>query len=187
MGVNVMNILAGPVDVLVNDVGADEPTEDDFLTFNWASAGWRDVGGSNGGVKMVIAQSFGKVVADQTVDIIASLANERSVTAELSLLEMTMQNWVMINNGGTITSGDDGSKFEPITNTVATPPDYEAVGLRGTSAASGKHGVLILRRTLVTSDVSFTFQKDQATMLGVTKTAHYVDADTPPFVFLQED
>lgn len=186
MGVNVMNILAGPVDVLVAPVGTTEPTEDDFLTFNWAT-NWRDCGGSNGGVKMTIAQSFGKVTADQTVDILASLASERSVTAELSLLETTMANWSMVNNGGTIVTGDDGSKFEPITNTVATPPDYEAVALRGTSAVSGKQGIFILRRTLVTSDIAWSHIKDGAVMLGVTKTAHYVSASIPPFVFLQED
>jgi hypothetical protein len=126
------------------------------------------------------------VTADQTVDILGSLASERSVTAELSLLEMTMQNLQMINNGGTITSGDDGDKFEPITNTVATPPEYQKLALRGTSAMSGKTGVLLLRRTLVTSDASFSYQKDAATMFGVTATAHYVDANTPPFAFLQE-
>jgi hypothetical protein len=185
MGVNVMNILAGPVDILTNTVGATEPTEDDFLTFNWT--GWRDCGGSNGGVKMVIAQSFGKVTADQTVDILASLASERSVTCELSLLEATLLNWKMANNGGTIVTGDDGSKYEPITNTVATPPDYEAMALRGTSAVSGKTGILIMRRTLTTSDVAWSHVKDNATMLGITKTAHYVSASIPPFAFLQED
>lgn len=185
MGVNVMNILAGPVDVLTAAVGTTEPTEDDFLTFDWTTD-WRDCGGSSGGVKMVIAQSFGKVTADQTVDILASLASERSVTAELSLLETTMANWQMVNNGGTIVTGDDGDKFEPITNTVATPPDYEAMALRGTSAVSGKTGVLILRRTLVTSDVAWSHIKDGAVMLGVTKTAHYVSASIPPFAFLQE-
>lgn len=187
MGVNVMNILAGPVQVIQCALNANEPDEDDFVSFDYSAADYRDCGGSNGGVSMVIAQSFGKVTADQTVDIIASLADERSVTAELSLLETTLKNLKMANNGGDIVTGDEGSKFEPITNTVEVPPDYSKLILRGTSAVSGKKGVLVLRRVLVTSDVAFKFEKVNATMLGITLTSHYVDANTPPFAFYQED
>lgn len=187
MSVNVMNILAGAVQVISCDTDATEPTEDNFVSFNYGAAAYRDCGGSNGGVKMVIAQSFGKVTADQTVDVLASLADERSVTAELSLLETTLQNLKMTNNGGDITSGDEGSKFEPITNTVEVPPDYTKLILRGTSAVSQKKGVLVLRRTLVTSDVNFSFTKNAATMLGVTFTSHYVSSTVPPFAFYQED
>ena len=187
MGVNVMNILAGPVQVIQCDLAAPEPDEDDFVSFDYGAAAYRDCGGSNGGVGMVIAQSFGKVTADQTVDIIASLADERSVTAELSLLETTLQNLRMANNGGDIVTGDEGSKFEPVTNTVETPPDYSKLFLRGTSAVSGKKGLLILRRVLVTSDVAFRFEKSNATMLGITLTSHYVSDTVPPFAFLQED
>jgi hypothetical protein len=187
MGVNVMNILAGAVQVITCDVDAPEPDEDDFVSFDYTAAPYRDCGGSNGGVKMVIAQTFGKVTADQTADILASLVDERSVTAEMSLLETTLQNLKMTNNGGDIVTGDEGSKFEPVTNTVETPPDYTKLILRGTSAVSQKRGVLVLRRTLVTSDVGFSFVKNAATMLGVTFTSHYVSDTVPPFAFFQED
>lgn len=186
MGVNVMNILAGPVDVFEAPVGNAEPILADFKTYDWTAGGWRDCGGSNGGVAMVIAQSFGKVTADQTVDILASLAEERSVTSELSLLETTLNNIKMANNGGTIVTGAGGSSYEPVTNTVVTPPTYRALGFRGTSAVSGKKGVLVLRRVLVTSDVGFKFEKANATMLGVTYTSHYVSSTIAPFIFFQE-
>src|SRR6187402_1194594 len=176
MGVDVSKILAGPVDVFAGPVGITEPTLADFLTFDFVAGGWRDCGGSNGGVKMVIAQSFGKVTADQTVDILGSLASERSVTCELSLLESTMDNWKMANNGGTVVTGANGSSFEPVTNTVTTPPEYQAMALRGTSAMNGKKSVLILRRTLTTSDVAWSHVKDNAVMFGITKTSHYVSA-----------
>lgn len=187
MGVNVMNILAGPVDVFEAPVGTTEPTQADNLDTVILNAAWRDCGGSNGGVKVVIAQKFGQVTADQTVDILASLASERSVTAELSLLETTLTNIKMSNNGGNIVTGAATSKYEPITNTVSTPPDYRALLMRGVSAVNGKQGMVVLRRVLVTSDVSFSFQKDNATMLGVTYTSHYVSSAIPPFVFLQEN
>jgi hypothetical protein len=187
VSVNVLNILAGPMDVFEAPVGTAEPTQADNLDNVVLNAAWRDCGGSNGGLKFVIAQSFGKVTADQTVDIIASLANERSVTAELSLLESTLANIKMSNNGGTIVTGANTSKYEPITNTVSTPPDYRALLFRGVSAVNGKQGVVVLRRTLVTSDVAMTFKKDDATMLGVTYTSHYVSSSIPPFVILLEN
>lgn len=186
MGVDVTKILAGPVDVFAAPVGTAEPDLSDFLTFDWVNEGWRDCGGSNGGVKMTIAQSFGKVTADQVVDILGSLASERSVTCELSLLESTMDNWKMANNGGNVVTGVNGSSFEPITNTVVTPPEYQAMGLRGTSSMNGKRAVLVLRRTLTTSDVAWTHVKDNAVMFGITKTSHYVSASVGPFIFLQE-
>lgn len=182
-----MNILAGPVDVFEAPVGTPEPTEADNLTSVVLNAAWRDCGGSNGGAKMVISQKFGSVTADQTVDILGSMASERSVTAELSLLEGTLTNIKMTNNGGTITTGANTSKYEPITNTVSTPPTYRALLLKGTSSMSGKIGILVLRRVLVTSDVSFSYVKDNAVMFGVTYTSHYVSASTPPFAFLQQN
>lgn len=186
MGVDVTKILAGPVDIFAGAVGAAEPTLATFLTYDWVTNGWRDCGGSNGGVKMTIAQSFGKVTSDQTVDILGSLPGERSVTAEVSLLESTMANWKMANNGGTIVTGANGSSFEPITNTVVTPPEYQAMALRGTSAMNGKRAALILRKTLTTSDVAWSHVKDNAVMYGITKTSHYVSASIGPYIFFQE-
>lgn len=187
MSVNILNILAGPVDVYEAPVGTPEPTEADNLTSVALNAAWRDCGGSNGGAKMVISQKFGQVTADQTVDILASLASERVVTAELNLLETTLTNLKMTNNGGTITTGANTSKFEPVNNTVTTPVTYRSLLLKGTSAVNQKVGILVLRRTLVTSDVSFSYIKDNATMLGVTLSSHFVSAAIPPFAFLQQN
>lgn len=185
MGVNVANILGGPMDVFEAPVGTPEPTEADNLTSVVLNAAWRDCGGSNGGLKLAIAQSFGKVTADQTVDTLASMASERSVTAELSLLESSMLNLKMINNGGTVASGALTEKYEPVNNTVATPPTYRALLYRGVSAVNGKTAIFIQRRCLNTSDSQFSFVKDNATMWGVTMTSHYVSSLIGPFCFLQ--
>lgn len=184
MGVNVANILGGPMDVFEAPVGTVEPTEADNLNGFALNAAWRDCGGSNGGLNLAIAQSFGKVTADQTVDILGSMANERSVTAELSLLESQMLNLKLINNGGTVASGALTEKFEPITNTVVTPPTYRAMLFRGVSAINGRSAIFIMRRCLNTSDSQFKFVKDNATMWGVTMTSHYVSSAIAPFAML---
>lgn len=185
MTVNVLNLQAGPVDVFEAPVGTVEPTEADNLASVVLNAAWRDCGGTNGGTKLVISQKFGEVEADQTVDLLASLAAQRRVTAELSLLETTLTNIKMVNNGGNIVTGVNTDRYDPVNNTVSTPPTYRAILTRGVSAITGKPSILVLRRVLVTSDVSFSYMKDGATMLGVTYTSHYVSGSIGPFVFLQ--
>lgn len=185
MGVTVANIIAGPMDVLEAPVGSPEPDEtDDLESFEFDPA-WRDCGGTNGGAGIVIAQEFGSVEADQTVDVIASLPNKRRVDVELSLLETTLENLKMANNGGELITGANTDRLELIANTVTTPPTYRMLALRGTSAVNGKRAILLLRRVLVTSDVSWKHQKDAATMLGVTYTSHYVSSTVGPATFLQ--
>ncbi len=185
MGVTVTDILAGPMDVYEAPVGTVEPTEADNLNTVILNAAWRNCGGTSGGLKVVTAQKFGQVEADQTVDIIASLPNTRMVTVEMSLLEMTLKNIKMTNNGGTITTGANTDKYEPITNTVSTPPDYRAILCKGVSSVNGKPSIAILRKLLVTSDVSSEFKKDGASMLAVTYQTHYVSAAIGPFAYLQ--
>lgn len=185
MGVNVANILGGPMDVFEAPVGTIEPTEADNLASVVLDPAWRDCGGSNGGLKMAINQSFGKVTADQTVDILASMASERSFTIGLSLLEGTMLNMKMLNNGGAVASGALTEKFEPITNTVATPPTYRALLCRGVSAVNGRSAIFIARKVLNTANAEFSFVKDNAAMFGATFTGHYVSSVKAPFAFLQ--
>jgi hypothetical protein len=186
MAVTVANILGGPMDVFRAAVGNPEPDESDNLaSYDPLTDGWIDCGGSNGGLNITIAQEFGTVEADQTVDIIASLASSRKIDLELTLLETTLTNMRLANNGGTITTGANTDKYEPITNTVATPPDYGAYLLRGVSGINSKRSIVILRRALVASDVSWSHKKDEATMLGITATSHYVSSTVGPFVMLQ--
>jgi hypothetical protein len=150
MSINVTNLIAGPATLYIDDVGATEPVNaTDPIT-----GGWVDIGGTNDGVNVTIAQAFESVSSDQTVDILASLPTERSVNVETSLMERTLTNVKLACNGGTLITGATTDTFEPISNTVDTPPTYKAALLKGTSAINGKTGLLILRRCLVTSDVT---------------------------------
>lgn len=183
MPINVSNMIAGPADLYYFPVGGTEPTTPIGFT---PPADWTSAGGTDGGVAVTVGQTFETVNSDQTVDIIASLPTERKTTIETQLLERTMTNLKASLNGGTIVTGATVDTFEPITDLVAVPPDYTGIGLYGKSAINGKRGLLIVRRCLVTDDVAFSYQKGAAQALGVTWTAHYVDSDTGPWIFLQE-
>lgn len=183
MPINVSNLIAGPADLYEFEVGLDEPTTPVGFT---APVGWRNLGGTNDGVNVTVGQTFEAVTSDQTVDTIASLPTERNVTIETNLLERTMDNLKASLNGGTIVTGGGVDTFEPITDIVANAPEYRGIGLYGKSAINGKAGLLIVRRCLVTDDVSFSYKKDAAQMLAVTWTAHYVSATIGPWIFLQE-
>jgi hypothetical protein len=183
MPINVANLIAGPADLYDFAVGLTEPTTPVGFT---PPAGWRSMGGTDDGVAVTIGQTFETVSSDQTVDIIASLPTERKVTIETNLLERTMDNLKASLNGGTIVTGATVDTFEPVTDGVANPPTYKGIGLYGKSAINGKAGLLIVRRCLVTDDVSFAYKKDAAQMLALTWTAHYVSSSIGPWIFLQE-
>jgi hypothetical protein len=183
MPIDVTKLIAGPADLYVFTVGLTEPSTPVAFT---PPAGWRNLGGTNDGVNVTIGQTYEAVTSDQTTDVIASLPTERNVTVETNLMERTMDNLKVSLNGGTIVTGGTVDTFEPITDRVANPPTYTGVGLYGKSAINGKAGLLIVRRCLVTDDVSFSYQKGAAQMLAVTWTAHYVSGTVSPWIFLQE-
>jgi hypothetical protein len=145
------------------------------------AAGWVDMGATSDGVNLTIAQSFNQITADQVVDVLMSVPDERSMTVETSLMQPTLERFKVVNNGGTITSGVGFRQYEPITDLVETDIEYGAVLVRGKGPLNQKRDT-ILRRVATTDDVEFSYQKANAKVLGVTWMAHYVSSSIPPFV-----
>lgn len=182
MAVTVAELIVGPATVyhkLYTDVAAEPATP------NVAPTGWHDMGGTSDGVNLTIAQSFEQIRLDQVLDIVMSVPNERTFNVETNVAQATLDHFKIVNNGGTFTSGLDGGTawraYEPIVDPIATNIDYGAVLVRG-KAPNQKLRDIILRRTAVTDDVEFGYQKAGLQMLGTTWTAHYVSASVAPFI-----
>lgn len=179
MAVSVAELVVGPANVyrkVYTDAAAEPATPNDA-----PAAGWVDMGATSDGVNLTIAQSFNQITADQVVDVLMSVPNERSMSVETNLMQPTLERFRIATNGGTITSGAGYRQFEPITDLVNEDVEYGAVLVRGKGPLNQKRDV-ILRRVLTTDDVEFSYVKAGAKVLGVTWTAHYVSASVAPFV-----
>lgn len=179
MAVSVAELVVGPANIwrkLYTDPAAEPATPNDA-----PAAGWVDMGGTSDGVNLTIAQSFNAITADQVVDVLMSVPNERSMNVETNLLQPTLERFKVANNGGLITTGAGFRQFEPITDLVEQDVEYGAVLVRGKGPLNQKRDI-ILRRVLTTDDVEFSYVKAGAKVLGITWTAHYVSSSVAPFV-----
>lgn len=179
MTVTISKLITGPAWMwrkLYTDPAA-EPTS----PLATPAAGWVDCGGTVDGINLTIAQSFEQITADQIVDVLMSVPNERTFNVETNLLEPTLENFKFANNGGSITTGAGWQAYEPIVDLVTDDVLYSAVIIRGRGSNTGRLRDIIVRRTLVTDDVEFSYQKAAAQVLATTLTAHYVSASVAPF------
>lgn len=182
MAVTIAEIIVGPANVyrkLYTDAAIEPATPVTAMP-----SGWSDMGATSDGVNMTIAQSFEQITADQVVDVLMSVPNERSLNVETNLMQATLEAFKAVNNGGTITSGFSGTGFrqyEPITDLVNSDVEYAAICIRG-KGPNGKLRDLIVRRVLTTDDVEFSYVKAGSLMLGTSWTGHYVSPSIAPFV-----
>ncbi len=181
MAVTVAELIVGPANVwhaLYTDVAAEPATPND------APVGWHDMGGTQDGVNLTIAQSFEQIMLDQILDIVMSVPNERTFNVEANIAQATLDHFKIVNNGGTFTSGFTGTAwraYEPTVDLVNEDILYGKLLVRG-KAPNGKLRDIILRRTAVTDDVEFAYQKAGLQVLGTTWTAHYVSPSVAPFM-----
>lgn len=179
MAVSVAELVVGPANLWRKPY--TDPAIEPATPNAAPAAGWVDMGATSEGVNLTIAQSFNQITADQVVDVLMSVPNERSMSVETNLMQSTLERFKVVNNGGTITSGVGFRQFEPITDLVEQDIEYGAVLVRGKGPLNQKRDV-ILRRVATTDDVEFSYNKGAAKVLGVTWTAHYVSSSVAPFV-----
>lgn len=158
-----------------------DPAAEPLTPLITPAAGWVDCGGTQDGINLTIAQSFEQITADQIVDILMSVPNERTFNVETNLLEPTLENMKFANNGGQLTTGTGWQAFEPIVDLVNEDVLYSSVIIRGRGANTGRMRDIIVRRVLNTDDVEFAYQKAGAQVLATTLTAHYVSGSIAPF------
>lgn len=186
-GINVGEVITGPARLFWKPflAVAAEPT--DPLTD--PAVGWLDLGLTQDATNLTIAQSFEQIRAQQILDVLVSVPTERSFTVETSLLQPTLENLKMVNNGGTITTGTGWRKLEPVVDAVGTDIEYGSIIIRGRASTLMSSGTqkmrdLIIRKVATTQDISFSYGKGAAQVLGVTLTAHYVSSGVAPWAIV---
>lgn len=172
MPVTSTNLIQGPATLYVAPFGTAEPA-----TVAAAPAtGWVDVGGTQEGVELGIADEYAVLGVDQVIYEIERRRTGRVLTIKTSLAEATLENLAhSINNtapaAGVLTADDGLTAFAPA---------YKAVLLDGI-APGGFRRRIILRKCLSTDSVAMAYKKDGQTLIPVTFTGHWVSSSIKPF------
>jgi len=187
VGVNVINLTAGPGDLYVGAFGATEPADSAINTAP-ASAAWTDAGGTQDGVKIMVAQDYFELEVDQIVDVAGRRLQKREVEIETNLAEPTLENMIYALNSGTVTSSAAFKYFESPTDTAATQPTYRAIIFDGWApGATPFRRRVIVRKILSIEGVKeMAYKKDGQTLLPVKFAGHYVSSSIKPYKIIDQ-
>lgn len=180
MTVTVTNLLAGPATaVWVGDFGASEPATIDADP----GVGFRNIGGTQGGLRLVADREMFRLEVDQIPGRVASQLTSEDFSVQTSLAEATLENYAL-----TVNAADDavdattviGEKSLDLglADTVAEP-NYRCIIIDG-RAPGGKKRRVIIRKVLSTASVEAPMERGGQTVYPVTWTAHYVSGSIAP-------
>lgn len=168
--VTVTNLLQGPA---VLYVGEPDDLEPQYTDTPIAPLVWRDLGGTDGGARMVTGQTYSNMVVDQIALPVGSRLVSQEVTVATSLAEATLENLALALNqeapvGGEIELDSEISNAEPL---------YRKFLIVGQKPGGGPR-LIVIRRCLSTANVEMAWTKDNKTMIPVTFFGYYVDEAT---------
>lgn len=164
MAVTVTNILAGPATLYHGTFGATEPATADVAP----GVGWTDLGGTDGGARLVVSQTYTPLTVDQVAMAVGTRKTEQSVSIATSLAEPTLENLGIALNA---TPAADSLELDAEIGNEE--PDYSAILLVGQKPGGGPR-IVVIRRALSTESVEMAWTKDGKTMIPVTFTGYYV-------------
>src|SRR5215472_15431893 len=132
MAVNVTNLILGPATLYTapfGSAGATEPTDAQVNLTPASSAGWIDAGGTVGGVKLSINQTYTVLNVDQVVDTVGRRLTSRDIQVITQMAEATLDNLAVAINGGTVATAAAPvlKTYDPATALSATQPAYTAI------------------------------------------------------------
>lgn len=185
MAVTTTNLVQGPATLYYGDFGATEPANTAVNSTPQASA-WSDVGGTQEGVTLGIEQTYAELTVDQLVDRVGSRLTKRDFTVKTTLAEPTLDNLVLVTNGGTTASGSGYKTWEPAFASSATQPTYKAILFDGWAPGGAYTRRAIVRKVLSTAAVETAYVKDKQTLFPVTWTGHYVSGSIAPVAVVDE-
>jgi hypothetical protein len=188
MAVTVSNLVQGPASLYVGELGADEPDDAEVsnaMEETSVSGEWDDVGGTQEGVTLELDQEYGELEVDQIVDIIERRLTKREFKVNTSLAEVTLENFLVVSNGGEITSGSGFKAYEPKMDNSANQPHYRALIFDGIAPAGLRRRVSA-RKVLNVASVGQEAQKDGQTLFPAEFSCHYIDTTTHPFRYVDE-
>lgn len=183
------NLILGPGDLYVGEFGATEPADTAFASPP-DDEDWRDVGGTQDGVNFAQNLEFTQLEVDQSIDAPESRATKREFKLTTNLAEVTLENFKLASNGGTISSAGTGptahTKYEPDTAvTSGTRPNYAAMIFDG-PGPSGLQRRFVGRKMLQVGNVEFAYKKDEQTVLTCEFLGHAVSRTVKPYYYIDE-
>lgn len=167
MSVTVTNLLQGPAQMLVSPFGTTEPANADVAP----AVGWVDVGGTDGGARLVVGQTYSKMSVDQIALEVGARLVGQVITVATSMAEATLENLKTAFNQ----PAGAGTTFELTSQIGNAEPNYKAVMLVGQKPGGGNR-LIIIRRALSTENVELAWKKDDKTMIPVTFSGFYVSS-----------
>lgn len=189
MAITLAEVFAGPAELWIAAVGTAEPE------INAApGVGWRDVGGTTGGITFSVEQSLQPITFDQIAAEVGALPENQTPTISTTLGQASLENYLAALNGGAITNVPaavgppavpEYDEYEPENDLVNNPLTYHAILMRG-KTMDGKTGQAVLRRTLNTANSETAFSKTAVAGLSVAWRGYYVSASIPPFAMRTE-
>lgn len=189
MAVSVTNLTMGPGEIFKGDFGATEPDNDEVglrIPDTAVDAEWDDLGGTNGGVTLELELDYAELEVDQVTDIVGRRLTKREMKINTSLAETTLENFVLANNGGTVTSGSGWASFDPKMDTSAATPEYYALIFDGVNGDASLRRRVIARRVLSVAGIGQEYSKDSQTLFPVEFSCHYVSSTIAPFKYVDQ-
>lgn len=182
MSVTATNLIQGPGTLYTAAFGATEPV--DTAVASAPGGAYTDLGGTQGGVQLTIAQEYKELEVDQVVDVPGRRLTKRDVMIKTNLAEPTLANLALILNGGTSstggTAGTSYAAYDPAMDTAATQPTYTSTLFDG-YAPNNKPRRVIVRKVLSIDSVGAAYKKDDQTVFPVSFAAHWVSTSIKPF------
>lgn len=180
-------LVMGPATLYIGAYGALEPSNG--LVGSIPDAGlWTPLGGTLGGVELVVDQEFKTVIFEQLPDTPFNRLQKRYLTIKTPLAETTLSNLALALNDS---EGITGTAYTPTVNDSATPLVYRALIVDGWApgvTAFGRHKRrrVIVRKCLSVENLTFEFNKEGQTVYNVTWSCHHVDGSIAPFRVIDE-
>ncbi|QEQ93597.1 minor tail protein [Streptomyces phage Zuko] len=188
MGVTVTNLTLGPGELFKGAFGTTEPADSEVvndMTGTTVSGSWTDCGGTQGGITLELNQEYTELEVDQVVDIPGRRLTKREFKLNTNLAEVTLENYQLASNGGTITTGSGYRTYEPTQDDSGDTPTYSALVFDGYGPNSKRRRV-IARRVLNTATVGQEYMKDSQTLFPVEFSCHYVSKTIRPFRYIDQ-
>lgn len=171
MAVTSTNLLQGPATLYWGLFGTAEPA-----TLATAPASpWVDLGGTNDGLELEVADEYAQLTVDQLLMAPESRRTARAVTLKTNLAEPTLENFARTINNSQPTTATGTKSLDLDDGLAAFQPAYSALLFDG-YAPGGFRRRVIIRKTLQTDSTAHSYKKDDQTLLPVTFTAHWVSS-----------
>lgn len=178
MATNALNLIKGPARLWIGSFGVTEPTTANFTVE--PTAGWTDLGFTNGGVTLNLTREYSPFEVDQLTLSPGTAVVSEEISVATSLAEATVENLAIAMNSGTVATAATYKTYEPDDNLAGAPTAYKAIMLRGLAPANAsgvaQTRVVILRKVLSTEGVELAYNKEDQTQLDVTFMGFWVSS-----------